>query len=94
MYVFGGPGTRTGSRNFTAWRNNLSRAFRRYRKAAGINRPISLHSLRHGFCTAFAEASKSAATIKECARHASIDTSMIYVKMSNEHLKNEMEDVF
>jgi integrase len=94
MFVFGGPGTRSGSRNFTAWRNNLSRGFRRYRMAAGIDRKISLHSLRHGFCTALAEAGKSAATIKECARHASIDTSMIYVKMSNEHLKNEMEDVF
>lgn len=94
MYVFGGPGTRMGSRNCTAWRNNLSRAFRRYRSAAGIERPITLHSLRHGFCTALAEAGKSAATIKECARHASITTSMIYVKMSNEHLKREMEDVF
>ena len=94
MHVFGGPNSRMGSRNYTAWRNNLSRAFRKYRKAAGIERPISLHSLRHGFCTALAEAGKSAATIKECARHASITTSMIYVKMSNEHLKKEMEDVF
>jgi integrase len=92
--VFGGPGTHSGTRNIEAFRNNLSRAFRRYKKAAGIERPISLHSLRHGFCTALAEAGKSAATIKELARHASIETSMIYVKMSNEHLKKEMEDVF
>lgn len=94
MFVFGGPGSRLGERNVTAWRNNLSRAFSEYRKAAGIERPIYLHSLRHGFCTASAEAGKSAATIKECARHASIDTSMIYVKMSHEHLKQEMDGVF
>ena len=93
-YVFGGPGTRGGSRNIESFRNNLSRAFRGYREDAGIDRPITLHSLRHGFCTALAEAGKSAATIKELARHASISTSMIYVKMSNEHLKAEMEDVF
>jgi integrase len=93
-YVFGGPGTRSGTRNIEAFRNNLSRAFRRYKKAAGIERPISLHSLRHGFCTALAEANKSAATIRELARHASIETSMIYVKMSNSHLKREMEEVF
>jgi len=93
-YVFGGPGTRDSSRNVDCFRNNLSRAFRKYRVEAGIERPISLHSLRHGFCTALAEAGKSAATIKELARHASIETSMIYVKMSNEHLKSEMEDVF
>ena len=93
-YVFGGPGTRNGERNEDAFRNNLSRAFRGYKKAAGIDRPISFHSLRHGFCTALAEAGKSAATIKELARHASIETSMIYVKMSNEHLKREVEGVF
>ena len=93
-YVFGGPGTRNGERNEDAFRNNLSRAFRGYKKAAGIERPISFHSLRHGFCTALAEAGKSAATIKELARHASIETSMIYVKMSNEHLKREVEGVF
>lgn len=94
MYVFGGPGKKTGARNYSAWRNNLSRAFRRYREAAGIDQRITLHSLRHGFCTALAEAGKSAATIKECARHASVETSMIYVKMSNKHLKREMEEVF
>jgi len=93
-YVFGGPGTREGTRNEEAFRNNLSRAFRRYREEADIRPEISLHSLRHGFCTALAEAGKSAATIKELARHASIETSMIYVKMSNEHLKREVEGVF
>jgi integrase len=93
-HVFGGPATRNGSRNFTAWRNNLSRAFRRYRKAAGIDRPISLHSLRHGFCTALAEAGKSAVVIKEAARHADISTSMRYVHMANETLKAEIGDVF
>ena len=93
-FIFGGPGTRDSSRNQDCFRNNLSRKFRHYKNEAGIERPISLHSLRHGFCTALAEAGKSAATIKELARHASIETSMIYVKMSNEHLKNEMEGVF
>lgn len=93
-FVFGGPGTKDEPRNITAFRNNLSRAFLRYRREAGIRDGISLHSLRHGFCTALAEAGKSAATIKELARHASVDTSMIYIKMSNEHLRREVDDVF
>lgn len=93
-YVFGAPGTRDEDRSIRAFRNGLSRSFLSYRREAGIDRPLSLHSLRHGFCTALAEAGKSAATIKELARHASVETSMIYVKMSNEHLKSEMEDVF
>jgi integrase/recombinase XerD len=93
-YVFGAPGTRNQDRSTRSFRNSLSRSFLSYRRDSGIQRPITLHSLRHGFCTALAEAGKSAATIKELARHASIETSMIYVKMSNEHLKSEMEDVF
>lgn len=89
-FVFGKGKTR----NFEAWRNNLTRAFRRYREEAGLREEITLHSLRHGFCTALAEAGKSAATIRELARHASINTSMIYVKMSAEHLRGEVDDVF
>jgi integrase/recombinase XerD len=93
-YVFGSLGQRGPGRNIVAFRNNLSRSFREYRKVAGIERPISMHSLRHGFCTALAEAGKSAAVIKELARHSDISTSMIYVRMSAQHLKDEMRDVF
>lgn len=93
-YVFRSPrftGTQRANRNFA---ERASEAFRRARKDAGITRPISFHGLRHGFCTALAEAGKSAPIIKEAARHADISTTMRYVHIANERLKAELDDVF
>ena len=53
----------------------------------------SLHSLRRAFCTALDDAGKSATLINECTRDSSIETSMMYVRMSNGHLKSELGDV-
>jgi integrase len=93
-YVFGGPQRKGGTRNAQSFRNNLSRSFRKYRDIAGIDRPITLHSLRHGFCTALAEAGKPATVIKQLARHQSITTSMLYVNLSQAHLQSEIDNVF
>jgi site-specific recombinase XerD len=68
--------------------------FTRYRVEAGIDRPITFHSLRHSFCTMLAEAGKSAIVIKEAARHADVSTSMRYVHIANNHLRAEIDDVF
>ena len=59
-----------------------------------IEKTISFHSLRYGFCTRLAEAGKPLQVIKEAARHSDVSTSMIYVHMANEHLKAELDDVF
>lgn len=71
-----------------------SRAFKRAKDRAGITRPLTFHSTRHGFCTALAEAGKSAMIIQAAARHADIATSARYVHIANEALKAELEDVF
>lgn len=94
-YVFCAPGSvKTRERSITRFRENTSRAFREARKAAGIERPVSFHSLRHGFCSALAEAGKPLYIIKEAARHADVSTSLIYVHLANTHLKAELDDVF
>jgi site-specific recombinase XerD len=41
-----------------------------------------------------AQAGKPAYVIKAAARHSDIQTSMIYVNLSNEHLRSEMDDAF
>lgn len=71
-----------------------SRAFKRAKDRAGITRPLTFHSTRHGFCTALAEAGKSAMVIQAAARHADIATSARYVHIANETLKAELDDVF
>lgn len=93
-YVFRSPRMTKKSRSIKSFRETVSRAFTKYRGQAGIEKHLTFHSLRHGFATALAEAGKSAVVIKEACRHADIKTSMIYVHMTNEHLKSEMDDVF
>lgn len=93
-YVFRSPGFSARQRSISSFSNNLARRFARYRDKAGVAASLTVHGLRHGFCTRLAEAGKSAVVIKEAARHADISTSMHYVHMANEHLKAELDDVF
>ena len=93
-YVFRAPNFEGKEREARYFRERASRAFRKARKKAGIERKLSFHSLRHGFCTWLAEAGKPLQVIKKVARHADVETSMIYVHMANEHLKSELDDVF
>lgn len=93
-FVFTSPRQTSQERNVRSFVCNTARKFARYRKKAGIDRKVTVHGLRHGFCTLLAEAGKSAVIIKEAARHADISTSMRYVHMANEHLKAELDDVF
>ena len=93
-FVFRSPSFEKTSRSARRFSERASKVFREARREARLPDSISLHSLRHGFCTALAEAGKSAVVIKEAARHADIQTSMQYVHMANEQLKNELDDVF
>jgi integrase len=93
-YVFRAPNFEGEERESRYFRERASRAFRKARRRAGIERKLSFHSSRHGFCTRLAEAGKPLQVIKKAARHADVETSMIYVHMANEHLKAELDDVF
>lgn len=93
-YVFRPPTSKSGQRSPRCFAERASRAFREARNEAGLDRKLSFHSLRHGFCTRLAEAGKPLYVIKEAARHADVSTSMIYVHMTNVHLKAELDDVF
>ena len=77
-----------------AFATNLNRYFTRYRKRAGIARRLTLHGLRHGFCTTLAEAGANAFTIAAAARHADVKTSQRYVSISNRRLRAELDEVF
>lgn len=93
-YVFAPPSNASRKRTVRPFVERASKAFTASRKLAGINRRITFHGLRHGFCTKLAEAGKPLYVIKEAARHADVSTSMLYVHMANEHLKAELDDVF
>ena len=93
-YVFVSPRDEGDERHIRYFRENASRAFREARNKAGVRKVVSMHSLRHGFCTRLAESGKSAFVIQQAARHADISTSAKYVHMANEHLKRELDEVF
>ena len=92
-FVFRNPAFTAKERSSDSFRNGVSRAFTRYRRAAGL-RHLSFHGLRHGHCTLLAEAGASAFVIQAAARHADVQTSQRYVSIANEHLKAELESVF
>ncbi len=91
-FVFRSPVQRGRERSARAFKTRATCAFKRYRERAGIERPLTLHGLRHGFCTALAEAGKSAYVIKGAARHSHTAASMVYVDPTQDHLRAQVGD--
>lgn len=95
-YVFTSPAEvdPDAERNVMAWAAQIQRTFRLAKDAAGIERKLTPHGLRHRYCTKLAEAGANAFTIQAAARHADIQTSARYVSISNRKLSAELDAVF
>lgn len=63
----------------------------KYLAASGITKKISPHSLRHTFATRKAEQGVTSYLLKEWLGHARLDTTQIYVHMSQKSSKQAME---
>jgi len=61
----------------------LSWVMRQALKKTGITKDVSLHSLRHSYATHLLEEGVNILTIKELLGHANIDTTMIYLHVTN-----------
>ena len=75
--------------NTVSW---VSQKFREYADEAGLHH-CRFHDLRHTYGSHMAMQGKNPITIKELMRHKSITSTMIYAKLSPEHLKEESEDL-
>lgn len=65
----------------------FSKAFKKACRAAGIDKSIHFHSLRHSFASNLAQKGVSLYTIKELLGHSSISTTEIYSHLNVDSLK-------
>lgn len=69
----------------------FSKAFKKACRAAGIDKSIHFHSLRHSFASNLAQKGISLYTIKELLGHSSISTTEIYSHLNMDSLKEAIK---
>jgi site-specific recombinase XerD len=61
----------------------VERAIDKQAESLGINKDISIHSLRHAFATYLFEDGVSIFQIKELLGHASLNSTVVYLHLAN-----------
>lgn len=68
-------------------RRSVQNVFQRAKKKAGINKPASVHTLRHSFATHLLDAGVDIVTLRDLLGHRSITTTMRYVRLRSRQLE-------
>ncbi|MCK9391266.1 MAG: tyrosine-type recombinase/integrase [Syntrophales bacterium] len=71
----------------------ISQKFKAAVLAAGLNKDTRFHDLRHTFASHLAMAGVDLKSIQDLMRHESIASTMVYAKVSPEHLREASEAV-
>jgi site-specific recombinase XerD len=70
----------------------VQHTFAAFKRAAGIERYASPHTLRHSFATHLLEHGADVMVIKELLGHESLSTTQIYTNVSLEHIRQTYDD--
>ena len=87
-FVFNSPRGNPYSRNHEEWGNNLSNAFSKYAEKAELPDHLTLHGLRHGFCTFLAKKGVDPIKLQKLARHTDFSTTQQYIDLANNDLRD------
>ncbi len=74
--------------------NTVRQVFEDCRKLAGIEQPLTPHTLRHTFATVALEATGDLAVVQDLLGHASPATTRVYAKVSSRRLREAHRQIF
>lgn len=83
--------TRYGGQFKPYSRQGINKMVKQMAKSVGINKRISPHTLRHSFSVRFLDCGGSLRGLQTYLGHADIKTTSIYMHVSDEQLKEELE---
>ena len=73
-------------------RQSCARILGRYVRLAGIERRVTLHTLRHSFATHLLEGGADVRVVQELLGHASVATTQIYTLVTARHLREVYDE--
>lgn len=63
-----------------------------WQKKAGFERKLNFHALRHTACQSLYKRTKDIKLVQQFARHKSVESTMIYTRVSDDDLMRALED--